>query len=97
MAEGRGIDVTTLNLQQLEQLRDGLNEDIEQIQAGLNSLKQATHGYILSKDAARTVKAENEGKEVLIPMTGSLYVPGKLGCSKKVLVDIGAGYYVEQV
>mmetsp|Transcript_21665 Transcript_21665/g.37022 ORF Transcript_21665/g.37022 Transcript_21665/m.37022 type:complete len:160 (+) Transcript_21665:27-506(+) len=90
------IDVTTLGLPQLEQIRDNLGEDIEQIQEGLNALKQATYGYIQSKEAAKSITPANEGKEILIPMTSSLFVPGKLGNTQKVLLDIGAGYLVEQ-
>ena len=72
-SEGRrSVDITTLGLQELEQIRDGLNEDIERIQVGLNSLKQATHGYILSKDAANSVRPENEGTDILVPMTSSI-------------------------
>merc|ERR1712232_747492 len=68
----KAIDISTLSLEQLEQVRDGLTDDIDQIQSGLNSLKQATHGYILSKEAISTVSAKNEDKEILIPLTGSL-------------------------
>ena len=66
------IDVTTLGLPQLEQIRDNLGEDIEQIQEGLNALKQATYGYIQSKEAAKSITPANEGKEILIPMTSSI-------------------------
>ena len=40
--------------------------------------------------------AESEGKEVLVPLTGSMYVPGILSQPDKVIVDIGTGYYVEK-
>ena len=36
------------------------------------------------------------GKTVLVPLTGSLYVPGTLADTEHVLVDIGTGYYVEK-
>ena len=39
---------------------------------------------------------DNDGKEVLVPLTGSMYVPGKLTNPDKVVVDIGTGYYVEK-
>ena len=39
---------------------------------------------------------ENKDKEVLVPLTGSMYVPGKLSNPEKVLVDVGTGYYVEK-
>lgn len=38
----------------------------------------------------------NEGKELLVPLSGSLYVPGKVKDNNKFLVDVGTGYYVEK-
>ena len=32
---------------------------------------------------------------MLVPLTQSLYAPGKLGDTGKVLIDIGTGYFVE--
>ena len=31
-----------------------------------------------------------------MPLTGSMYVPGKLKDPEKVIVDVGTGYYVEK-
>ena len=39
---------------------------------------------------------EEDGTEVLIPLTSSLYVPGKLASGGKALVDIGTGFLVEK-
>uniref|UniRef100_K7FFW4 Prefoldin subunit 5 n=2 Tax=Pelodiscus sinensis TaxID=13735 RepID=K7FFW4_PELSI len=36
------------------------------------------------------------GKELLVPLTSSMYVPGKLSDVGHVLVDVGTGYYVEK-
>lgn len=39
-----------------------------------------------------------DGKDdVLVPLTSSLYVKGKLTDREKVLVDVGTGFYVEKV
>ncbi|QDS74342.1 hypothetical protein FKW77_004582 [Venturia effusa] len=35
-------------------------------------------------------------KQILVPLTSSLYVPGTLTDSEKVLVDIGTGFFVEK-
>nr|POE47684.1 prefoldin subunit 5 [Quercus suber] len=35
-------------------------------------------------------------KSLLVPLTSSLYVPGKLADTEHVLVDIGTGFYVEK-
>lgn len=37
------------------------------------------------------------GKEILVPLTTSLYVPGTLADKNKVIVDVGTGFYVEKV
>ena len=37
------------------------------------------------------------GKELLVPLTSSMYVPGKLHDVEHVLIDVGTGYYVEKV
>ena len=39
---------------------------------------------------------EGEGKPLLVPLTSSLYVPGKLASTTHVLVDVGTGFYVEK-
>ena len=33
---------------------------------------------------------------MLVPVMEGLYVPGKVGATDKVLVDIGTGYFVEK-
>lgn len=34
---------------------------------------------------------------MLVPLTSSLYVPGKITDPEHVVVDIGTGYYVKKV
>lgn len=36
------------------------------------------------------------GKEILVPLTDSMYVPGRLADLEHVMVDIGTGYFVEK-
>ncbi|KAF1795510.1 Prefoldin alpha subunit, archaea-type [Phytophthora cactorum] len=40
--------------------------------------------------------AADLNKEVLVPLTASMFVPGKLANKDEVLVDVGTGYFVEQ-
>lgn len=35
-------------------------------------------------------------KTLLVPLTSSLYVPGKLASTSHVMVDVGTGFYVEK-
>lgn len=36
-------------------------------------------------------------KSLLVPLTNSLYLPGKLVNPDHVIVDVGTGYYVKKV
>jgi hypothetical protein len=47
--------------------------------------------------ALQTLKPDNKDKEILLPLSESLYVPGKMANTERVLVDIGTGYYIEKV
>ena len=48
-------------------------------------------------DDIKTVsQEENEGQNLLVPASASLYIPGKILDNKKFMVDIGTGYYVEK-
>merc|ERR1712168_798713 len=40
--------------------------------------------------------SQNQGKEVLVPLTSSMYVKGYLDDTSKVTCDIGTGFYIEQ-
>ncbi len=45
-----------------------------------------------------SAKKGTQGKdEILVPLTSSLYVKGRLADREHVLVDVGTGYYVEKV
>ena len=35
-------------------------------------------------------------REIMVPLTSSLYVPGIMEDNKRVLVEVGAGYFAEQ-
>ena len=41
---------------------------------------------------------KGEGKDdILVPLTSSLYVKGRLADRENVIVDVGTGFYVEKV
>ena len=66
------------------------------------SLKRMCAGiFIVSRfqesgDSMARMTPENSGKDILVPLTGSMYVPGTLVECEKVVVDVGTGYYVEK-
>eukprot|EP00088_Acartia_fossae_P043555 TRINITY_DN45927_c0_g1_i1.p1 TRINITY_DN45927_c0_g1~~TRINITY_DN45927_c0_g1_i1.p1 ORF type:complete len:178 (-),score=54.37 TRINITY_DN45927_c0_g1_i1:402-914(-) len=90
------VDLTKLNLMQLTQFKNGLDTDIQFYQESLQNLKHAQTKFQDSGESLSRMKKENEGKTILVPLTGSMYVPGTLEDPEKVIVDVGTGYYVEK-
>lgn len=52
--------------------------------------------FAASKEALEQFKDGWENKTTLIPLTGSMYVPGRVKDINSFVVDIGTGYYVEK-
>lgn len=46
---------------------------------------------------ARLGAFDETDKKILIPLTSSLYIPGRIKDTENVLVDVGTGYFVEKV
>lgn len=90
------IDISNLNLQQLIQLKQQMDQEVNIIQNSLLTLKLAQSKFQESGLCLEKVKPEVEGNEILVPLTGSMYVSGKLADTNNVLVDIGTGYYAQK-
>ena len=90
------IDLTKLNLMQLTQFKNGLDQDLQLYQESIQNLKHAQTKFQDSGDSIKQLSPENQDKDILVPLTGSMYVPGKLKDPEKVIVDVGTGYYVEK-
>lgn len=90
------IDISNLNLQQLIQLKQQIDQEVSIIQNSFLTLKLAQSKFQESGLCLEKIKPEIEGNEILVPLTGSMYVSGKLADTNNVLVDIGTGYYAQK-
>jgi len=90
------VNLTELSLPQLEGLKSQLDNEIEFLTSSIGQLKVVQTKYVEAKDNLNVLVKANEGKEVLVPLTSSMYVPGTLNDVDHVLVDVGTGYYVEK-
>eukprot|EP01120_Amphizonella_sp_Union-15-10_P012189 TRINITY_DN5376_c0_g2_i3.p1 TRINITY_DN5376_c0_g2~~TRINITY_DN5376_c0_g2_i3.p1 ORF type:complete len:153 (+),score=25.57 TRINITY_DN5376_c0_g2_i3:108-566(+) len=98
MAEGKPIDIMTLNVEQLNDIKQRLEKDLRLLSQSFSQLKMVENKYVEGKECLESIFFDSSvaDKELMVPMTSSLYVPGKLADTKRVLVDIGTGYYIEQ-
>ena len=99
------VDVTTLSVPQLRSLQTRLNSELEQLTNSHAKLRAAQSKF---RDCVRTINDGVVGKRtpqpqsadnnsILVPLTSSLYVKGKLADRENVIVDVGTGFYVEKV
>lgn len=90
------INLSKLPLPQLDQLKNQLSQEISVLQESMSRLKMVQQSFVSSDTSLDQLKLVQENKPILVPLTGSLYVPGKLVKHTRVMVDIGTGYYVQK-
>ncbi|XP_031458672.1 prefoldin subunit 5 [Phasianus colchicus] len=71
-------------------------QEVEFLSSSITQLKVVQTKYVEAKDCLNVLNKSNEGKDLLVPLTSSMYVPGKLSDVERVLIDVGTGYYVEK-
>ncbi|XP_035744061.1 prefoldin subunit 5-like [Vespa mandarinia] len=90
------IDISNLNFQQLVHLKQQMDQELNVFQDSLHKLKLAQSRFLESGSCLEKITPNVQGKEILVPLTGSMYVTGKLTNTNNVLVDIGTGYYAQK-
>ncbi|KIY67822.1 Prefoldin alpha subunit [Cylindrobasidium torrendii FP15055 ss-10] len=91
------VNVGDLSLQQLSEVRKQLEEELGHLTTSFAQLKAAQVKFKSCIENVQELKRPSaKGNSILVPLTNSLYVPGKIRTSNSVLVDVGTGYYVEK-
>lgn len=91
----RRVEISHLQPQQLMELRKTTELEIQHFTQSLQALQTAQsklQDCMKTIDNIELAKSEN----LLVPLTSSLYLPGKVAEKDKFLVDIGTGYFVEK-
>ncbi|KAH8676386.1 putative prefoldin subunit 5 [Xylariales sp. PMI_506] len=95
---GEAVNLDTLSTQQLSQVKKQLDEELEHLTSSFTQLHAAQSKFrecLRSLHSGKTPALE-EDKSILVPLTNSLYVRGKLASASHVIVDVGTGFYVEK-
>ena len=95
MAEDPEVDIRTLNPQQLVIVQQSLEQELDTLATSGQALQTAKYKFIHAKNSLSSLKLQNSGKEMLIPLTSMLYVPGFIREIGKVTVELGTGYFVQ--
>ena len=64
-----------------------------------NSIQSLQNAKMKFNESALAVQRQEEvpnGSQILVPLTGSMYVPALIKDNNEFVVDIGTGYYVQK-
>ncbi|XP_042303543.1 prefoldin subunit 5 [Sceloporus undulatus] len=89
-------NISELSLPPRGVLKNQEDKEVEFLSSSIAQLKVVQTKYVEAKDCLTVLNKSNEGKELLVPLSSSMYVPGKLSDVSSVLIDVGTGYYVEK-
>lgn len=89
------IDISSLEPNQLLEIRKQTEAEMQHFTQSLQALQTA---QLKLQDCMNTIDnmESSQNSELLVPMTSSLYLPGKVTQKDHYLVDIGTGYFVEK-
>ncbi|KAF2255884.1 Prefoldin-domain-containing protein [Trematosphaeria pertusa] len=91
------IEITSLPVPQLQELKTQLDRELEHLTTSFQSLRTAQSKFRdCLKSISQGINPSTADKPLLVPLTSSLYVPGRLTSSTHVLIDIGTGFFVEK-
>ncbi len=91
--------VDKLSPEEVFNTRKQVEDEISMLGQTYQQLKIAEQKYDESKSVIQSLKTVDTSKELLVPLTNSLYVPGRLYAPESrvsFMVDIGTGYFIER-
>ncbi|KAL7528395.1 hypothetical protein ACHAXR_002423 [Thalassiosira sp. AJA248-18] len=93
-----GINIDTMSLDQLNHVKQQQESRLEQLTTQYHQLRAVSARLSTARSSLGEipVNGTGEGREIMIPLTESLYAPGKIVDPNKVLVELGAGFFVEK-
>lgn len=85
-----------LSVPQLQQHKQMLEQELAYLTDTVAKLKAAQQAYDMSGKVLSDLTPDKEGNDILVPLTNSVFVRGKVEDCRSVLVNIGTGYFVER-
>jgi len=92
--QGNVINLMALQPQQLAQLKQQVEQELQFYQDAIIQLKEVQLKMAESNNCLKSLNPDK--KEMLVPVTGSMFVKGELEDADIVWIDVGTGYYVEK-
>ncbi|KAJ4803381.1 Prefoldin subunit 5 [Rhynchospora pubera] len=89
-------EMRKMSIDQLRSIKEQTDLEVNLLQDSLTKIRTAATRLEAASSALNDLSLRPQGKKILVPLTASLYVPGYIDDSEKVLVDVGTGYFIEK-
>ncbi|XP_030370568.1 probable prefoldin subunit 5 [Scaptodrosophila lebanonensis] len=90
------VDLVKLSPEQLLQIKQEFEQEMTNIQESLSTLHGCKAKYAGSKEALESFQSNWQDRHILVPLTSSMYVPGRIKDLNNFIIDIGTGYFIEK-
>ena len=89
------INLDSMSLDQLDQLKQQEEGRLQALTSRYSQLRAAAARLNAAQIAVSEFSPALEGKHVMVPLTGSLYVPARIKDANKLMVELGTGFFVD--
>ena len=89
------VNIEGLNYYELTELKKTIEGEINVLSNSFDQLRMAATKFSAAKEKMAVFTPDANDKEVLVPLTTSVFIPGTLKNVDKVMFEVGASYYVE--
>lgn len=103
MSDGGGMNIDDMSLEQLNGLKQQQEARLEAFTSQYHQLRAASSRIVAARTSLSEMPTSSNtggdgggGREIMIPLTESLYAPGRIVEPNKILVELGAGFFVEK-
>ncbi|KAL7720010.1 Prefoldin [Entamoeba marina] len=97
MSEHKPVPLSSLSVQELSSLHQNLQSELSSYQQNYESLLSVQQQYLDNKSIiSRLGSKEVMGQPMLVPMNSSLYVNGDIESYERVIIDVGANYFISK-
>eukprot|EP00934_Nitzschia_sp_Nitz4_P007613 Nitzschia sp. Nitz4//scaffold8_size234185//110578//111072//NITZ4_001261-RA/size234185-processed-gene-0.114-mRNA-1//1//CDS//3329559818//7603//frame0 len=90
------VTLDSMSLEELNTLKQQEEQRLQALMGRFQQLRAAAARLNASISAVNELSPASEGKQVMVPLTESVYVPGKIRDPSHTLVELGTGFYAEK-
>lgn len=84
-----------LGVEEMTKFRQQLASEVSALTNNMMTLQRTAGRFAAAGQTVEHLTEQKEGVQMLLPLTESLYVPGRLKRVDSVILEIGTGYYIE--